>query len=267
MNKTTFKNALCAGALVACTSFGSAYAKAPAKSNIAQKAGLVESPHSGVKCEKKGKELQVGDKVSFGVTWRAMHNVEIKAIAGDEVTASVTMPVGSSVPSIDIVTYSFTFNGIRLRKSQAESLFFGCGGLPDKIDEKTATDYAGVFSNIRDELNKAFTSMGEFVLFITSFPMKDATVVEETKNEIVLVNNKGDKFTLDRKVVATIEFAGEKAGFVSLPLRLETSTDESGQKAIKAGVDCSKGSRVQMEIFMSEHAASPTNKLDICKGK
>ncbi len=91
-------------------------------------------------------------------------------------------------------------------------------------------------------------------------------VVESSNERELVLKVKGGKYDgktlkLDRKMDWNIEFLFEKAGFVTLPLRIESlSVDEKGKVRAKVGPDCSRD--VYLEIFESEYA---TGKYPACE--
>ena len=223
---------------------------------------------SGVGCQRqKPDRLSVGDTAWFGATFRNMTRIDITGVTNDKVDVDILVPVGSPLPGVDIVTFTFKIKNNQLPKAEVEALFGSvCGPeLADysELSEGQTKNISKALEGIGRIVSKlGIRQIGEFVLTV-NVPMLDlenTTVVEERDNEIVVEIN-GQRVTLDREVKMNLEYIMEKAGFFEIPLRLEVDGTTGGLRAV---VDCSQQAKAKMEIFMSEHAEGEMNALPFC---
>ena len=210
--------------------------------------------------------LSVGDITWFGGTFRSMTGIQVTNVTDENIGVNILVSVSAPLPAINILSVTFKIKDRTLPLNEVEALF-NASCKPELVDyseisREEADKISKALEGIRVVLGKlGIQQLGEF-LFTINIPngeYANATVVEERDNEIVLDIN-GQRVTLDRKINVNTEFVFEKAGYFSMPLRLEV--DENG--GLKAVVDCRPGSTATMEIFMSEHAALPMGATQFC---
>jgi len=219
------------------------------------------------------KRLHKGQEFVSRMTDKVMHSVKIKSVGKDKVTADIKLSPASQLPTVNLISMTFQFNDVVLAKHFVRELAIAA---ETNTKKGKATDISDrvllgamifavaqqdvMYGMLNDKDSMARTLAGIAFLGDKSKVRPkldvDFKIKSENEKEIVFEITKGvyrgKTVKLDRKMDINIEFLFEKAGYFTMPARIENMSDDKANPYLMPRLDCSRD--VQMEIFMSEHA-------------
>lgn len=251
----------------------------PAKRLLREgKETLDEAGKATVEFLKAVKKLQ-GQEFSFHLTGRAMHSLTIKSVSKDSVTADIRLSMISGFPTVNLISMTIQFNDVVLAEHLVKELAASAEAKTGKKQKSGTVDLsdrwllrAVLFGGVQQETpqymfdREYMARMLSGMLFLSD-KLRDKSIVRpkpdvgfriksENEKEIVFKitkgRYKGKTIKLDRKMDINIEFLAEKAGFFTMPARLENMTGDKAKPYLVPKLDCSRD--IHMEIFMSEHS-------------
>ncbi len=216
-------------------------------------------------------EIEEGERYSFNRTKEAPF--AFKVIELNEETATLEFDLGTVTPSVNIISQSFRFSGVKVQRDKVNDIMkrmWNESGNPLSkrdlmvvdVENNNPADSEGTPDNglaSLDQTNAEPVRRAiEALAYLVDGTKATSIRILESDAESYLVETSSSqakrRFRLQKKMGLNVEFLNEKAGYMSMDFTIkQLSTGADGKLVAELGPDCE--GRINMEIFMSESAS------------
>ena len=208
-----------------------------------------------LECSKVDK-FSVGQEFYFKVNSRPLWRLEITGLKAETAYINISVMVPVSPPGPAVSTLSLTFRSIpvpidRLYEFEGDLCIANANVVEKKFERENGAKLKERLTIVELKIEIEET-LAKLIAFVNRERPNQKTifqVIRSNSDEILLRTNNGMAFRLDRKIDLSTEFVFEKAGFLTVPYKIE-SLDSSG----KTGIAPDRSRRTYVEVFMSEQA-------------